>query len=121
VGGGTTVAVADKLNRLWIGIDQSVQAIKVSELRLDKQRDLFSMPFSVQLHKYDYDTLFNQNPFDFETFIIQQFGGIPQNKKGGDKGIDGKTQSGAPIQVKQSESIGVNVIKNFSVSAKQYN
>ncbi|MDR1983461.1 MAG: hypothetical protein LBQ28_01355 [Prevotellaceae bacterium] len=121
LGGGTTVAVADKLNRKWIGIDQSVQAVKVTELRLDKQQDLFSSPFAVQLHKYDYDTLFNQNAFDFETFIIQQYGGVPQNKKGGDKGIDGKMQSGEPVQVKQSEGIGVNVVKNFSVSAKQYN
>ncbi|MDR3273254.1 MAG: site-specific DNA-methyltransferase, partial [Flavobacteriaceae bacterium] len=54
VGGGTTIAVADKLNRNWIGIDQSVQAVKVTEMRLDKQRDLFSAPFIVQLHKYDY-------------------------------------------------------------------
>jgi site-specific DNA-methyltransferase (adenine-specific) len=37
-GGGTTVAVADRLNRKWIGIDQSVQAIKVSEARLYNQR-----------------------------------------------------------------------------------
>jgi len=29
VGGGTTVAVADKLNRQWIGIDQSPMAVKV--------------------------------------------------------------------------------------------
>jgi DNA modification methylase len=36
VGGGTTVAVADKLNRKWIGIDQSVQAIKVTEFRLQR-------------------------------------------------------------------------------------
>ena len=56
VGGGTTVAVADKLNRNWIGIDQSVQAIKVTEFRLNKQQALFSKPFTVQLHKYDYDT-----------------------------------------------------------------
>ena len=53
VGGGTTVAVADKLNRNWIGIDQSVQAIKVTEFRLNKQQVLFSKPFTVQLHKYD--------------------------------------------------------------------
>ncbi|OQW93961.1 MAG: hypothetical protein BWK79_08380 [Beggiatoa sp. IS2] len=56
VGGGTTIAVADRLKRQWIGIDQSVQAIKVSEMRLQKQQDLFSKPFIVQLHKYDYDT-----------------------------------------------------------------
>jgi site-specific DNA-methyltransferase (adenine-specific) len=37
VGGGTTIAVAERLNRRWIGIDQSVQAIKVTEFRLEKQ------------------------------------------------------------------------------------
>jgi DNA modification methylase len=121
MGGGTTIAVADKLNRNWLGIDQSVQAVKVTEFRLQKQTDLFTAPYIVQLHKYDYDTLFNEDPFKFETWIIQQFGGFPQNKKGGDKGVDGKTQEGVPIQVKQSKGIGVNVVKNFSVSAKQFN
>ncbi|MDR1652935.1 MAG: hypothetical protein LBS01_04685 [Prevotellaceae bacterium] len=121
MGGGTTVAVADRLNRKWIGIDQSVQAVKVTELRLDKQRDLFSAPFTVQLHKYDYDTLRYKNAFEFESFIITQFGGVPQNKKGGDSGVDGKTANGTPVQVKRSDNIGVNVVKNFSVSAKQYN
>jgi DNA modification methylase len=42
VGGGTTLAVADRLNRKWIGIDQSVQAVKVTELRLHQQTDLFT-------------------------------------------------------------------------------
>jgi DNA modification methylase len=128
VGGGTTIAVAEKLGRQWIGIDQSVQAVKVTEFRLEKQYGtieghdaLFAAPYTVQLHKYDYDTLFNEDPLKFETWIIQQFGGIPQNKKGGDNGVDGKTMDGTPIQVKQSKSIGVNVVKNFSVSAKQYN
>lgn len=37
VGGGTTIAVANKLNRKWIGIDQSVQAIAVCQARIDKQ------------------------------------------------------------------------------------
>jgi DNA modification methylase len=41
VGGGTTIAVADKLHRHWIGIDQSVQAVKVTELRLQKQNATF--------------------------------------------------------------------------------
>ena len=34
VGGGTTVAVADKLNRRWIGIDQSAQAVEVTRQRI---------------------------------------------------------------------------------------
>jgi len=121
VGGGTTIAIVEKLGRQWIGIDQSVQAIKVTEFRLQKQLDLFTSPYTVQLHKYDEETLFKDDPFKFETWIIQQFGGVGQNKKGGDKGVDGKTNNGTPIQVKQSKNIGVNVVKNFSVSAKQFN
>ncbi|MDR0560910.1 MAG: hypothetical protein LBG92_12160, partial [Prevotellaceae bacterium] len=121
---GTTIAVADKLKRQWIGIDQSVQAVKVTELRLQQQTDLFTSiyanSYTLQLYKYDYDTLFNQNPFEFETWIIGQFGGAAHGKKGGDKGIDGKANDGAPIQVKQQERVGVNVVKNFSVSAEQY-
>ena len=38
MGGGTTAAVADKLKRQWIGIDQSTMAIKVTKQRLQKQR-----------------------------------------------------------------------------------
>jgi DNA modification methylase len=45
MGGGTTIAVADQLNRRWIGIDQSVQAVKVTEFRLEKQTDLFTAPY----------------------------------------------------------------------------
>jgi hypothetical protein len=94
--------------------------VKVTELRLGKQQDLFSAPFSVQLHKYDYDTLRYKNAFEFESWIVQQFGGTSNAKQRNDKGIDGKTVHGTPIQVKRSDNIGVNVIKNFSVSAKQF-
>ena len=41
MGGGTTIAVADKLKRKWLGIDQSVQAVKVTELRLQRQNTKF--------------------------------------------------------------------------------
>lgn len=113
VGGGTTVAVADKLNRKWIGIDQSVQAIKVTEFRLNQQQDLFSKPFVVNLHKYDYDTLRNKDAFDFESFMVTQYGGSPNKKQRGDMGMDGKAKDGAPIQVKRSDDIGRNVVDNF--------
>ena len=119
VGGGTTIAVADKLNRKWIGIDQSVQAIKVTELRLDKQRDLFSSPFIVQLHKYDYDTLRYKNAFEFESWIVQQFGGTSNAKQHGDFGLDGKMSDNTPIQVKRQNNIGRNVIDNFLSAVKR--
>ena len=120
VGGGTTVAVAERLNRQWIGIDQSVAAIKVTEFRLNRQRDLFSKPFVVQLHKYDYDTLRYQDAFAFESWIIQQFGGFANAKQKGDLGIDGRTRDGLPIQVKRSDNIGRNVIDNFKAACERF-
>ena len=119
MGGGTTMAVAEKLGRRWIGIDQSVQAIKVSELRLDKQSNLFSAPFSVQLHKYDYDTLRNKDAFEFEQWIIQQFGGTCNTKQRGDLGLDGKMPDNTPIQAKRQDNIGRNIVDNFVSSAKR--
>jgi DNA modification methylase len=120
VGGGTTVVVADKLGRKWIGIDQSVQAVKVSELRLNKQQNLFSAPFSVQLHKYDYDTLRYKEAFEFENWIIERFKGIANIKQRSDLGMDGKTREGIPIQVKRSDNIGRNVIDNFQSACKRF-
>jgi len=120
VGGGTTVAVADKLKRNWIGIDQSVQAIKVSEMRLQKHQDLFSNPFVVQLHKYDYDTLRYKNAFAFETWIIQQVGGTPNLKQRNDLGIDGRSKDGLAIQVKRSENIGREVVDKFQSACKRF-
>ena len=119
VGGGTTVAVADRLNRKWIGIDQSVQAVKVTELRLGKQHGLFSAPFTVQLHKYDYDTLRYGNAFEFESWIVGQFGGESNTKQRGDFGLDGKMPDNTPIQVKRSDNIGRNVIDNFLSAVKR--
>jgi len=113
MGGGTTVAVADKLNRKWIGIDQSVAAVKVTEMRLGNQQGLFNAPFTVQLHKYDYDTLRYANAFEFESWIIQQFGGTSNTKQRNDFGLDGKMPDNTPIQVKRSDNIGRNVVDNF--------
>ena len=124
MGGGTTLAVADRLNRKWIGVDQSVQAVKVTELRLQQQTDLFTNiyvnSYTLQLHKYDYDTLRHQNAFEFESWIIAQFGGTPHNKKGGDKGVDGKMPDGTPIQVKRSDMIVRDVVDKFLTAVERY-
>jgi len=120
LGGGTTVVVAERLKRHWIGIDQSVSAIKISELRLHKQGGLFSTPFVVQLHKYDYDTLRYSDALEFETWIIQQYGGTANIKQRGDFGIDGRNKDGIPVQVKRSDNIGRNVIDNFVSACRRY-
>jgi len=118
MGGGTTAAVADKLKRQWIGIDQSVMAVKVTEFRLDKQRGLFSAPFSVELQKYDYNKLRYEDAFEFEDWIVRQFGGEPNVKKRGDLGLDGK-KDGIPVQVKRSDGVGRSVIDSFLSAVKR--
>jgi site-specific DNA-methyltransferase (adenine-specific) len=80
---------------------------------LQKQQNLFSAPFIVQLHKYDYDTLRYSNALEFESWIVQQFGGVSNTKQRGDFGLDGKMPDNTPIQVKRSDNIGRNVVDNF--------
>jgi DNA modification methylase len=80
-GGGTTLVAAAKLNRSFIGIDSSVRAIAVSQARLEntmeganfasnpydnKQKFLFAPSFAVERYKYDYDSIRNQPPLEFE-------------------------------------------------------
>jgi len=115
VGGGTTIAVADKMNRKWIGIDQSVMAIKVTDLRLKKRQDeLFAKPYEVILPVFDFETLKNKDGKDFEIWIVEKFGGIPNTKGGKDHGIDGHTDYGTPIQVKKwKKAIGRDTLDNF--------
>jgi tRNA G10 N-methylase Trm11 len=140
MGGGTTIAVADRLNRNWIGIDQSPQAVKVTEFRLNVQQgkvvgttgNMFAVPFMVKLHKYDYDTLRYKDAFAFEAWIVEQFGGVANAKQRGDLGIDGYTKAvnlagfenlqglTIPIQVKRSDNIGRNVIDNFKSACERY-
>jgi len=120
VGGGTTVVVAEKLGRNWIGIDQSVAAVKVTEMRINKEQNMFSKPYTLQLHKYDYDTLRFKDAFEFETWIVERFDGIPNIKQRSDFGMDGKMRNGTPIQVKRSDGIGRNVVDNFISACKRY-
>ena len=115
VGGGTTVAVADRMNRKWIGIDQSVMAIKVTDLRLKKRQDmLFSQPYEVILPTFDLKKLQNQDGKEFEIWIVDKYGGIPNEKGGKDLGIDGHTQYGTPIQVKKwKKPVGRDTLDAF--------
>ena len=123
VGGGTTIAVADRLNRRWIGIDQSVMAIKVSDLRMKKRvDDLFSakQPYEVIMPTYDLQKLQEKDGKSFEVFIVEKYGGIPNEKGGKDLGIDGYTQAGTPIQVKKwKKSVGRDTIDAFVTAIKR--
>jgi len=123
-GGGTTSAVAKKLKRKFIAVDQSIQAIKITQERLNRDADLLNNEsFKVITYKYDYDVIKNMDAFEFQKFIIEQFGGEPNVKQRGDLGIDGfKKMDGlnVPIQVKRSENIGRDAIDNFMGAIIRY-
>ena len=57
--------------------------------------------------------------FEFETWIVEQFGGEANAKQRGDMGLDGK-KDGVPIQVKRSDNIGRNVVDNFKSAMARF-
>lgn len=53
-GSGTTLEAANKLGRRWIGIDESVEAVKIAEKRLSEmEKDLFSANSDYKILKTD--------------------------------------------------------------------
>lgn len=120
-GCGTSLAVAHKLNRHWIGIDISPSAISLVKNRLsiigaeeNTDFEVIGMPQNIQ-------DLKQFKPFDFQYFVINEMYGVPSPSKVGDFGIDGYSYlTHNPIQVKQSEHIGRNVIDNFETALRRY-
>jgi len=115
-GCGTTVAVAQKLNRQWIGIDVSPQAVEIMKLRLHKlgaRPTVYGLPTSV-------DSLRAYGPHDFAHWIIQRVMGEQSPRKSGDMGIDGYSFFYRhPIQIKQSERVGRKVVDEFETAVER--
>ena len=114
-GCGTSIAVAQQLSRRWIGIDVSPTACRMMADRLNKlgvTANLINMPNAIE-HLRVID------PFEFQNWVIRQITGIPPKKTRGDMGIDGFDFYGKPIQVKQSDDIGRNVVDNFETAIKR--
>lgn len=92
-GCGTTIAAAQKLNRRWIGIDITHLAITLIKTRL---KDAFGEatafetigePVSVP----DAERLAESDPYQFQWWALGLVGARPvEQKKGADKGIDGR-------------------------------
>jgi hypothetical protein len=58
-------------------------------------------------------------PFEFQNWVMEKLYGRVSPKKVGDMGIDGYYLDGSPIQVKQSEDIGRNVIDNIETAMQR--
>ncbi len=121
-GCGTTLSASQKLKRRWIGIDVSPTACKVMSKRF---RQEFSISPQLIRGNVDLKYVKKLQPFDFQNWVIvDKFLGNVSRTKSGDFGVDGFTpqiMGGFPIQVKQSEDIGRNVIDNFQSAMRRFN
>jgi len=92
-GCGTTIAVAQKLNRHWLGIDVTHLAISLIKSRL---QDTFgeSVKYLVVGEPTDVagaEALAGSDPYQFQWWALGLVGARPvDQKKGADKGIDGR-------------------------------
>jgi DNA modification methylase len=114
-GGGTTLAAAHKLHRRWNGIDVSPLACKKSETRLrmlGASPILTGMPMSTK-------ALRALQPFMFQQWVVEKLYAHPSRTKVGDMGIDGYLFDGTPLQVKQSDGVGRNVVDNFETAVRR--
>jgi len=94
-GCGTTVAVAQRLNRRWIGIDITCLAINLMRRRLESafqgkaDFEVIGEPAAYS----EAEQLAKENPYQFQWWALDLVGARPApeaQKKGSDKGIDGR-------------------------------
>jgi DNA modification methylase len=92
-GCGTTVAVAERLKRRWVGIDISMQAINVIHDRLNSQYRGLRVTFDgIPMDYGGAFRLAQRDKYKFQDWAISLIGANPptgQSKKGADRGIDG--------------------------------
>lgn len=118
-GCGTTVIVASKLNRKFIGIDINTSERKKGELPTafsvikDRSHELFAQTRYISR---DLSEVLEMDPRQFENWVNEFY---RANKPSPDKGVDGITQDGIPIQVK-TFNIGYKVLSQFITDAKYH-
>ena len=119
-GCGTALVVAHRLGRRWVGIDVSPTACKLMATRMRKlgvnigEKNIIGLPKTL-------DEIKAMPPFEFQNWVMQKLMGRISKTMTGDMGIDGYTLDNRPIQVKQSEGVGRNVIDNFETALTRAN
>jgi len=93
-GCGTTVAVAERLNRRWVGIDITHLAISLMQRRLEDTFGTELSPFEIIGVPKDLqsaEALAERNRYQFQWWALSKVGAWPvsDKKKGADRGIDG--------------------------------
>lgn len=95
-GCGTTVAVAERLNRSWVGIDITALAINLIKRRLhDHHPGIGVIVDGLPRDLAGARALFAKDPFEFEYWVLDLLSATPAQSKsreqmrGADKGVDG--------------------------------
>jgi len=115
-GCGTALAAAQKLGRRYIGIDAEMPACAVMQERLEKLGSTAEIIDKVELMTEA--KLRDTPPTLFQKWAVKAVQGRMNHKLSADGGIDGWTFTGDPVQVKRSDKVGVNVIKEFETTTR---
>ena len=113
-GCGTTIAVAQKLGRKWIGIDISRGACDVIRKRIGKNVQIIGGETEKELSKME--------PHEFARIVIvERLSGTINPRKSGDMGIDGWIEfMTVPVQVKRWEhKVGRPEIDKFKTAIER--
>jgi DNA modification methylase len=139
-GCGTTLVVAQREKRRWVGIDISPTACRVMAKRLQDSCGIKEgVDFYVRDLPKTVEELREYPAFEFQNWAVNALGGVPSKTKVRDGGIDGKLypieeiqkakvegmdlfgeiDRYIPIQVKRTEQVGRPDIENFEVAMKR--
>ena len=128
-GGGTTVAVAQRLNRRWIACDQSRVAVAITADRLtrlieEKIGKIFPIPdFTVEHWGiYEARRLSEAPPKQFRAFVLSAFGAVPEEREENIHGYKGAIPVwvGEPDQKKAVTAADVQAFANAMRKTLRY-
>lgn len=128
-GGGTTAAVAQRLNRHWIACDQSRVAVAITADRLTRQVEdqtgkIFPVPDFTIEHWGVYETrrLAEAPPDQFRAFVLRAFGAVLEEHEAGIHGYKGAIPVwvGEPNQKKAVTAADVQAFANAMRKTLRY-
>ena len=116
-GCGTSIAVAHKLGRHFVGIDISNKACKVMRSRFF---DNFNLKVPIIDSVVSEQDLKKLDAWAFQQYTIEiGHHGQCKSSRTNDKGIDGFTHDRIPIQVKQSD-VGRPIVDSFETALNRF-
>jgi len=117
-GCGTTITVAERLKRKWIGIDITHLAVALMEYRLKDtfgdsvQYEVIGVPVSVK----SAEDLAKRDPFQFQSWVVSLIKAKPEPTKVADRGIDGRIYFHDEPEHKETKEIIVQVKSGHHVN-----